>query len=70
MKHSQVFHSTRLRLAGLYAGTMGVILTICAVGFYEVMVHSHVSELNHRIESVVGTLHDGLEASLQEPGKL
>ncbi len=70
MKHSQVFHSTRLRLAGLYAGTMGIILTICAVGFYEVMVHSHVSELNHRIESVVGTLHDGLEASLQEPGKL
>ncbi len=70
MKHSQVFHITRLRLAGLYAGTMGVILTICAVGFYEAMAHSHVSELNHRIESVAGTLHDGLEASLQKPGKL
>jgi two-component system OmpR family sensor kinase len=49
---------------------MGVILTVCAIGFYEAMAHSHVSELNHRIESVAGTLHDGLEASLQEPDKL
>jgi two-component system OmpR family sensor kinase len=70
MKHSQVFHTTRLRLAGLYAGTMGVILTLCAVVFYKAMTHSYVSELNHRIESVAGTLHDGLEASLQEPGRL
>lgn len=70
MKDSQAFHTTRLRLAGLYAGTMGAILTICAVVFYEAMAHSHVAELNHRIESVVGTLHDGFEASLQEPGTL
>ena len=70
MKHNRVFHTTRLRLAGLYAGTMGFILTLCAIGFYEAMAHSHVSELNHRIESVAGTLHDGLEASLQEPGEL
>lgn len=70
MKHSKVFHSTRLRLAGLYAGTMGVILTLCAIVFYEAMAHSHLSELNHRLESVAGTLHDGLEASLRQPGKL
>lgn len=70
MKHSKVFHSTRLRLAGLYAGTMGVILILCAIVFYEAMAHSHLSELNHRLESVAGTLHDGLEASLRQPGKL
>lgn len=70
MKHNRVFQTTRLRLAGLYAGTMGFILTLCAVGFYEAMAHSHISELNHRIESVAGTLHDGLEASLQTPGQL
>ena len=70
MKHNRVFHTTRLRLAGMYAGTMGFILTLCAVGFYEAMAYSHVSELSHRIESVAGTLHDGLEASLQQPGKL
>lgn len=70
MKHSKVFHATRLRLAGLYAGTMGVILALCGAVFYEAMAHSHLSELNHRIESVAGTLHDGLEASLREPGKL
>lgn len=70
MKHNKVFNSTRLRLAGLYAGTMGIILTLCGVGFYEAMAHSHLSELNHRLESVAGTLHDALEASLQEPGRL
>jgi signal transduction histidine kinase len=70
MKHNKVFHSTRLRLASLYTGTMGVILTLCGVVFYEAMAHSHLSELNHRIESVAGTLHDALEASLREPGKL
>lgn len=70
MKHSQVFHSTQLRLAGLYAGTMGAILAICSIAFYQAMVYSHVAELNHRIESVAGTLHDALEASLQTPGKL
>lgn len=70
MKHNRVFQTTRLRLAGLYAGTMGFILALCAVGFYEVMAYSYVSELSHRIESVAGTLHDGLEASLQQPGKL
>lgn len=70
MKHNKVFHTTRLRLAGLYAGTMGFILTLCAVGFYEAMAYSHVSELSHRIEAVAGILHDGLEASLQQPGQL
>ena len=70
MKHNQVFHSTRLRLAGLYVGTMGIILTLCGAIFYEAMARSHLSELNHRVESVAGTLHDALEASLQEPGKL
>lgn len=70
MKHSRVFHSTRLRLAALYTGTMGVILTLCGVIFYEATAHGHLSELNHRIESVAGTLHDGLEASLKKPGRL
>lgn len=70
MNHNQVFYSTRLRLAGLYAGTMGVILTLCGAGFYQAMAHSHLSEFNHRLEAVAGTLHDGLEASLQQPGKL
>lgn len=49
---------------------MGIILALCGVVFYEAMAHSHLSELNHRIESVAGTLHDALEASLQEPGQL
>lgn len=70
MKYSRLFQTTRLRLAGLYAGTMGFILTLCALGFYEAVVYNHLSELNHRLESVSGTLHDGLEASLQHPGQL
>lgn len=70
MKYNPVFQTTRLRLASLYAGTMGVILTVFAIGFYEAMFYSHLSEFNHRIESVAGTFHDSLEASLQQPGQL
>ncbi len=43
---------------------------ICGLAFYEAVARSHLSEFNHRIESVAGTLHDALEASLQEPGRL
>ncbi|WP_448574444.1 two-component system sensor histidine kinase RppB [Trichothermofontia sp.] len=70
MKYNPIFQTTRLRLAGLYAGTMGVILTVFAVGFYEVILHNHLSEFHHRIESVAGTFHDSLEAVLQQPGQL
>ena len=70
MNQNNVFRLTRLRLAGLYAGTMGVILILCGVVFDKAMTHSHWSELNHRLESVAGTLHDGLEVSLRQPGTL
>ncbi|PSB12944.1 two-component sensor histidine kinase [filamentous cyanobacterium CCP1] len=70
MNQNNVFRLTRLRLAGLYAGTMGVILILWGVVFDKAMTHSHWSELNHRLESVAGTLHDGLEVSLRQPGTL
>lgn len=70
MNQNNAFRLTRLRLAGLYAGSMGVILALCGIAFYKAMTHSHWSELNHRLESVAGTLHDGLEVSLRRPGKL
>jgi two-component system OmpR family sensor kinase len=70
MRYNNAFWLTRWRLAGLYAGTMGLILAVFGVGFYVAMARDHRLELDHRLESVAATLHDGIEPSLQQPGQL
>lgn len=70
MNQNNAFWLTRWRLTGLYAGTMGLILAACGIGFYLAMERDHRLELDHRIESIAATLHDGIEPSLQQPGQL
>lgn len=68
MNRNRAFFLTRKRLAGLYAGTMGLILAACGVGFYESMAHEHWHSLNRKLATVAGTLHDGIEPALEQPG--
>lgn len=70
MQTNGVFYQTRLRLAGLYTRSMGLILALCGIGFYQAMVISHWFELDQKLQSVAGTLHDGVEPSLQTPQTL
>lgn len=70
MNHNSAFFSTRKRLAGLYAGTMGLILTVCAGGFYELIAHDQWQALNQKLATVAGTLHDGIEPALQTVGEV
>lgn len=70
MNHNHAFFLTRKRLAGLYAGTMGLILAVCGFGFYESMAHDHWQSLNRKLETVAGTLHDGIEPALKQPGAI
>ncbi len=70
MASNPVFVQTRRRLAGLYTGSMGLILGLCGVGFYQTMVISHWYELDQKLQSVAGTLHDGVESSLRTPQTL
>ncbi len=70
MPTNRIFVQTRRRLAGLYTGSMGLILGLCGVGFYQAMVVSHWYELDQKLQSVAGILHDGVESSLQTPQTL
>ncbi|MBW4613856.1 MAG: HAMP domain-containing histidine kinase [Desmonostoc vinosum HA7617-LM4] len=70
MNQNKLFWLTRIRLALYYAIVMGLILSVCAFGFYRAVFHAHVVALDSEIESVAGTLHDSIELKLQSPGRL
>jgi signal transduction histidine kinase len=70
MRQSKLFTQSRWRLASWYAGVMGIILSLCGLAFYQMMAHAHWQTLHQELESVAGTLHDGLEPNLQQPGQI
>jgi signal transduction histidine kinase len=70
MHQSKLFNLTRWRLAGWYAGVMGLILALGGFAIYRVMNHSEWQALHRELESVAGTLHDSLEPRLKKPGTI
>jgi signal transduction histidine kinase len=70
MHQSQLFHRTRLRLTGCYVGVMAIILSLGGATFYGMVAQTHWHALHRELESIAGTLHDGLEPNLQEPDQL
>lgn len=70
MQRNRLFIFTRLKLAAWYAGVMGVILSLCGVAVYQMAVEQHWLSLDREVEAIAGTLHDGLEPVLQQPGQL
>ena len=70
MHQNRLFSQTRLRLASWYVIVMGFILTLCGLGVYQAIVHAHWQTLDRELESVAGTLHDSIENTLKQPGRL
>ena len=70
IRYNSLFENTRLRLALWYAGAIGILLSLFAVGVYEAILHAHKMTLNREIQSVTGTLRNGLEPLLKKPQKL
>jgi signal transduction histidine kinase len=70
MNQNRLFFLTRWRLAGLYAGVMGIILSLSGLCVYQWMAHADWQALDQELESVAGTLHDGLEPKLKQPGQI
>jgi signal transduction histidine kinase len=70
MNQNRLFHLTRWRLAAWYALVMGFILGLCGLGVYQAIVHAHWQTLDRELESVAGTLHDSIENTLKQPGRL
>ncbi len=70
MQQNKLFSQTRWRLASWYAAVMGFILGLCGLGVYQAVVHAHWQTLDRELESVAGTLHDSIENTLKQPGRL
>ena len=70
MNQNKLFHLTRWRLAAWYAVVMGFILGLCGLGVYQAIVHAHWQTLDRELKSVAGTLHDSIENTLKQPGRL
>jgi signal transduction histidine kinase len=70
MHQSKLFTRTRWRLSAWYAGIMGVLLSLSGLAFYEMLAQAHWHALHLELESLSGTLHDGLEPVLMRPGQL
>jgi signal transduction histidine kinase len=70
MKQNKLFNKTRVSLSLWYAGVMGLILSLLGIGVYKAVSHAHWVALDDELESVAGTLHDGLELKLRQPGQI
>ncbi|OKH36178.1 two-component sensor histidine kinase [[Phormidium ambiguum] IAM M-71] len=70
MNQNKLFSQTRWRLASWYAVVMGFILSLCGLGLYQAIVHAHLQTLDRELEAVAGTLHDSIENTLKQPGRL
>lgn len=67
---NRLFNLTRTRLAVWYAVVMGLILSLCGLAAYNAIAHTHWVTLKRELESVAGTLHDSMEPTLKQPGRL
>ncbi|MGB7443558.1 MAG: two-component system sensor histidine kinase RppB [Coleofasciculaceae cyanobacterium] len=70
LSKNRLFSQTRYRLAGWYAGVMGLILSLSGFGVYEAIAHAHRVAAKGELQSVAGTIHDILEPTLKQPGHL
>ncbi|NES77002.1 MULTISPECIES: two-component system sensor histidine kinase RppB [Okeania] len=70
MHENKLFQRTRLSLASWYVMVMGIILSICTLGFYEAILHAHRITIDRELKSVAKTIHDSLKVVLKQPSKL
>jgi signal transduction histidine kinase len=70
MYQNQLFNRTRRRLAGWYAGVMGVILSLSGLATVQTLSYAHWHAVEQELGSLSGTLHDNLESKLKRPGQI
>lgn len=70
MRQNRLFNRTRLQLAALYAAVMGIILGMGGWALHEMLLRLFWQSLDQELVTLTGTLHDGLEGVLQQPGVL
>lgn len=70
MYKNRLFNRSRLRLAGYYASVTGIILGLSGLAVYEMTAQDHWRSLDQELNSLAGTIHDGVEPVLKQPGRI
>jgi signal transduction histidine kinase len=67
MRQNQLFNSTRIQLTGFYAIVIGLITLLSGCAIHLVMIRAFERTVNRELDTLAGTVHDTLEAVLQQP---
>ena len=67
MRQNRLFNRTRIQLTGSYAIVIGLITLISGCGIHLVMVRAFERTVDRELNTLAGTVHDTLEAVLQQP---
>jgi len=70
MSEKLLFRQTKFKLAGYYTTVMSLILSVCSIAVYQLEAYNQRESLHRELVSISGTLHDGLEPVLTQPGQI
>jgi signal transduction histidine kinase len=67
MRQNRLFNRTRIQLTGFYAIVIGLITLTSGCAIHLVMIRAFERTVNRELDTLAGTIHDTLEAVLQQP---
>jgi signal transduction histidine kinase len=67
MRQNPLFNRTRIQLTGFYAIAIGLITLTSGFAIHLVMIRAFERTVNRELDTLIGTVHDTLEAVLEQP---
>ncbi|AFY97194.1 two-component system sensor histidine kinase RppB [Chamaesiphon minutus] len=67
MHQNRLFNRTRIQLTITYALVIGSIALLCGLAIHLVMIRAFARTVDRELNTLAGTVHDTLEAVLQQP---
>ena len=67
MRQNRLFNRTRIQLTGFYAIVIGLITLLSGSAIHLVMIRAFERTVDRELNTLAGTVHDTLEAVLQQP---
>ncbi len=67
MHQNRLFNRTRIQLTGFYAIVIGLIALLCGYTIHLTMMRVFERTVDRELNTLAGTVHDTLEAVLQQP---
>jgi signal transduction histidine kinase len=64
---NRLFNRTRIQLTVTYAIAIGLITLLCGYAIHLVMIRAFARTVDRELNTLAGTIHDTLEAVLQQP---